>query len=461
MSLSSLSSSEDDESEEESSESLTFVLLTVDSTGFTLSTSSSSSSSVQAFQYHDATPTSNRVCAPCTVCPSGYRTVACTPTTDSVCDRQLSAGDVSSIVLAIAILVVSTFGGVLYGRTQMKEKKLTEGELELTELLLGDVTQANERISEENQRMHQAWTIDEADLQMDKIIGRGAFGTVYSGIWGHIAVAVKVLRIPLDDLDPLMSEDFDREVTFMQSIRHPNLLTFYGAGVNSTSFPFLVTELMEGGSLRKLLLDHQQQLPWHQRLLFAKDIARGMKYLHEKATIHRDLKADNCFVDTNFRVKVADFGTGKIQSQINIANEETDPHTTKSPALVIEHRTLTKGIGSLLWMAPEVLRGEKIAADVGFAVDIYSFGILMWEIWARARPWDNLEGEGIEFSSKLERVVNDGQRPELPLDCVDIDAPVGYAPLMKMCWTTAASERPSFVVTLNHLQNITVDYDVK
>eukprot|EP00040_Diaphanoeca_grandis_P034701 m.216423 g.216423 ORF g.216423 m.216423 type:complete len:1123 (+) comp33207_c7_seq3:167-3535(+) len=415
----------------------------------------------QAYQVSNATLTTDRICSICSVCPDGYDTTECTPTTNSECVRShaLAPGDIASIVLTVLLLAASTFVAFVYGKTQSKKRNMTQGELEMTELLLGDVTEKHSRVEEEKQRMQQAWAIDEGDLRMHEVIGIGAFGTVHAGVWGHIPVAVKILRIPLDDLDPLMSEDFDREVTFMQSIRHPNLLTFYGGGVNSQQQAFLVTELMEGGSLRKLLLDVDHDLGWTQRLLFATDIARGMHYLHSKETLHRDLKADNCFLDAKLRVKVADFGTGKIQSKFeqgqSAEQDHSQEHLRSTAILERTGRTLTKGMGSLLWMAPEVLRGEKISSRDGAAIDIYSFGVVMWEIWARARPWDEVEGDGIQFTAKLTELVGQGQRPQLPQNCED--APRGYATMMEQCWSTSPDDRPSFAVTLEHLESIPVE----
>eukprot|EP00040_Diaphanoeca_grandis_P014320 m.72564 g.72564 ORF g.72564 m.72564 type:complete len:1102 (+) comp24465_c0_seq1:285-3590(+) len=418
---------------------------------------------VEAYQVYDSTPTSNRECSICSTCPDGYDTSPCTATTDSKCTRskRLTGGDVAAIVLSVLILAVTAFISWVYGRTQSKARVKTKGELELTELLLGDVTEEKDRVTEERQRMQQAWSIEEADLQIGSIIGRGAFGNVFAGMWGHIPVAVKVLKMAFDDLDPILVEDFDREVTFMQSIRHPNLLTFYGAGVNSKRHAFLVTEMMAGGSLRTQLLDMDRVLTWKERLSFVVDIARGMKYLHEKGTIHRDLKADNCFVDTQLRVKVADFGTGKIQTQFESGSRSAAPTSTSASGThsgvpAIDHpRTLTKGIGSLLWMAPEVLRGEKISASHGAALDVYSFAIVMWEIWARARPWDEVEGTGITFTVTLEQLVSTGVRPQLP-DGVD-PSPPGYREVMERCWSTRATERPSFAVTLDSLTLIVAE----
>eukprot|EP00041_Stephanoeca_diplocostata_P022491 m.537673 g.537673 ORF g.537673 m.537673 type:complete len:234 (+) comp22077_c0_seq26:2744-3445(+) len=167
----------------------------------------------------------------------------------------------------------------------------------MTELLLSDVT-------EKHERLQQAWVIPEQDVIFEEMLASGAFGTVWKGRWGHIPVAVKKLKLPLDGLDPVATEDFDREVSFMQSIRHPNLLIFYGAGVTSDGLAFLVVELMVGGSLRTLLHNLACTLTWEDKFRFALDTARGMKHLHVLNTIHRDLKSDNCLVDEHLRVKV-------------------------------------------------------------------------------------------------------------------------------------------------------------
>lgn len=73
----------------------------------------------------------------------------------------------------------------------------------------------------------------------------------------------------------------------MRSIRHPHLLTFYGAGVDSQSRAFLVTELMANGSLKSVLLSVGTPLSWGARLTYASDVGRGMTYLHDKGTVHR------------------------------------------------------------------------------------------------------------------------------------------------------------------------------
>lgn len=159
----------------------------------------------------------------------------------------------------------------------------------------------------------------------------------------------------------------------MRSVRHPHVLTFFGAGVNTQDQAYLVVELMTNGSLKALLRDKTNSVSWSMRLQFASDIGAGMRYLHEIGTIHRDLKADNCFVDSAMRVKVGDFGTGRIASTLQPSSKETE----LSADVDGRFKTLTRGTGSYLWMAPEALCGQRIAVENAPALDVYSYAIVM------------------------------------------------------------------------------------
>eukprot|EP00041_Stephanoeca_diplocostata_P032859 m.1065380 g.1065380 ORF g.1065380 m.1065380 type:complete len:1064 (-) comp24220_c0_seq4:1288-4479(-) len=203
---------------------------------------------LQGYEYAASTTTTNRLCTICSTCASGYTTTPCTATTNTQCSKsdKLSLGDVFSIIMAVVILGTAAAAGFWYGRKHRRSGTRAQYKLEQTELLLSDVT-------EEKERLQQAWVIPEEDVILNRQLASGAFGTVWSGRWGHIPVAVKQLRIPMDDLDPFASEDFDREVTFMQSIRHPNLLIFYGAGVTHEGNAFLVVELMAEVCFHRLI----------------------------------------------------------------------------------------------------------------------------------------------------------------------------------------------------------------
>eukprot|EP00037_Helgoeca_nana_P023872 m.248964 g.248964 ORF g.248964 m.248964 type:complete len:1003 (+) comp26476_c1_seq17:3-3011(+) len=417
----------------------------------------------KAYQFDDVTATSDRQCSICSTCPVGYDTVPCTAMVNAQCTKlsKLGAGDVAAIVMSTVLLMAAAAAGVLYGRLNFHRSKLTADELEMTELLLGNVSLEKERLTAENRRKQRAWVIDEADLKMAEVIGTGGMGVVRRALWGHIAVAVKTLKLPLD-FDPLVSEEFHREVDFMSSIRHPNVIAFFGAGVYSDNRAFIVTELMARGSLRSLLDQPEVDLPWSTRVTFARDIAKGMEYLHAQDTVHRDLKADNCFASEDWRVKVADFGTGRlevtaIEAATPTAATLNAPPAHKPRSASVESydsgasRFLTVGLGSVLWMAPEVLFGRPIDPQHVTSTDVYSFGCILFEIWTRRYPWWHIEiDERFKFEAALKAAIASGGRP-VPPEGSPAAAPA-FAGLMPACWAANPAVRPTFTTILAQLE---------
>lgn len=167
-----------------------------------------------------------------------------------------------------------------------------------------------------------------------------------------------------------------------------------------------------------------------------------------------DLKADNCFLSGDQRVKVGDFGTGRIAKHIQDTADTTAALASPATATTATAgRTLSKGVGSLLWMAPEALRGARLNDGLGSALDVYSYAIVLWEIWHRALPWDEIQEDVyIQFVSRLTKLVNDGARPEPRTDSEP--PPAGYRELMEQCWADAPADRPTFATVLEALEEI-------
>eukprot|EP00035_Acanthoeca_spectabilis_P005810 m.117557 g.117557 ORF g.117557 m.117557 type:complete len:1166 (-) comp13200_c0_seq3:111-3608(-) len=397
------------------------------------------------------TYTADRLCSVCSGCPDGFSTTPCTATSNTRCTKEfrLSVGDISAIVLAATLLLALTVIGLTFGQKQLRQRKTAVNELMDTERRLSTVQTENVRITRETELHSHAWTIAESDLTLGEVIGEGGSGRVFRGVWGHIQVAIKVLRQPIDDLDPDMLDVFNREVDVMRSIRHPHLLTFYGAGVDRNNRAYMVTELMLG-SMVQLLLEKKKSLPWNNRLVFAEDVASGLRYLHDRSIVHRDLKAENCFVDSHYRVKVGDFGTGRTQ----VAHLSVTTNAKVLPSCSTVSRSLSIGVGSFLWMSPEALSGEDIPREVGPKLDVYSFAIVLFEIWTRAQPWMELQCADAEFHKSLSELLKKGTRPQIPQGCEA--APAGYRELMESCWAGDPASRPSFdeiLETISQLRN--------
>lgn len=257
------------------------------------------------------------------------------------------------------------------------------------------------------------------DLTFGEQIGQGSCGTVYHGLWYGSDVAIKVFLE--QEYSPELRTDFKKEVALMKRLRHPNVVLFMGA-VISPAHLAIVTEFLPRGSLFRLLHRNTQGMDWKRRSRMALDIARGMNYLHHcnPPIVHRDLKSSNLLVDRNWNVKVADFGLSRMK------------HAT--------YLTAKSGRGTPQWMAPEVLRNEPTNEKA----DVYSFGIIMWELATEQVPWD-----GLNAMQVVGAVGFMNQRLQIP-EGLDPE----WVAMMEGCWHSDPAIRPSFQDITDRLKDI-------
>ncbi|MCO5600010.1 hypothetical protein L7F22_054118 [Adiantum nelumboides] len=247
------------------------------------------------------------------------------------------------------------------------------------------------------------------ELTLGEQVGQGSCGTVFHGLWYGSDVAIKVFTEQEYSEELLL--DFRKEVALMKRLRHPSIVLFMGA-VTAPAHLSIVTEFLPRGSLFRLLHRNTQGMDWRRRSRMALDVARGMNYLHHcnPPIVHRDLKSSNLLVDKNWTVKVADFGLSRIK------------HAT--------FLTAKSGRGTPQWMAPEVLRNEPSDEKA----DVYSFGVIMWELATEEVPWD-----GLNAMQVVGAVGFMNQRLQIP-DNIEPE----WATLMKECWESDPKLRPSF-----------------
>ncbi|XP_065676899.1 mitogen-activated protein kinase kinase kinase 7 isoform X1 [Hydra vulgaris] len=218
------------------------------------------------------------------------------------------------------------------------------------------------------------------ELSLCEVIGRGAYGTVQKAIWRNHMVAIK---IPVNQND---CKEFSEEAKQLSIVQHRSIIQLYGTVINGPKL-CLVMELADCGSLHNLLHPPLGDKTFHYTLAhvlsWALQCAEAVEYLHNikpMPIIHRDLKPPNMLLKQSGTVlKICDFGTA------------CHPHSEMSS---------TKGSAS--WMAPEVYRGAKYAEKC----DVYSFGIILWQMLTRKKPFD-----GNPFQIMWN--VSEGKRPFL------------------------------------------------
>uniref|UniRef100_A0A8B9H5C5 Receptor protein-tyrosine kinase n=1 Tax=Astyanax mexicanus TaxID=7994 RepID=A0A8B9H5C5_ASTMX len=255
--------------------------------------------------------------------------------------------------------------------------------------------------------------LKETELKRVKILGTGAFGTVYKGIWVpegesvKIPVAVKILS---ETTGPKASVEFMDEALIMASMEHPHLVRLLGVCLSPTIQ--LVTQLMPHGCLLDYVHEHKDNIGSQLLLNWCVQIAKGMMYLEERRLVHRDLAARNVLVKSPNHIKITDFGLARLLD----TNEK--------------EYNADGGKMAIKWMALECIHYRKFTHQS----DVWSYGVTIWELMTfGGKPYDGIP------PCEIPEILEKGERlPQPPICTIDV-----YMVMVK-CWMIDADSRPRF-----------------
>lgn len=280
-------------------------------------------------------------------------------------------------------------------------------------------------------------------LDIGDKIGEG-IAVVYRGKWRGADVAVKMKSLMLDNSEDLQefqhacNVEIQAEAEVMKGLCHPNIVLFMEAGFYRGSI-CIISEYCARGSLRDVLKrSNIKQLSWPTKLRLALGICHGIQYLHNAnpPMIHRDLKSPNVLVDDSWHAKIADFGTLRFSEIVSSAQIHGSMSNSK------RSMEMTGLVGTTRWMAPEVMRGEKIYTS---KVDIYSLALILWELIEGKLPF-----ESTRWNHEIEDYVLRGLRPVIRHD----QCPSRWKLLIMTCWQADPRERPTIQQVISSLQRI-------
>uniref|UniRef100_A0A4W3IZU1 receptor protein-tyrosine kinase n=1 Tax=Callorhinchus milii TaxID=7868 RepID=A0A4W3IZU1_CALMI len=250
--------------------------------------------------------------------------------------------------------------------------------------------------------------LKETELKRVKILGSGAFGTVYKGIWVpegetvKIPVAIKILR---ERTGPKANVEFMDEALIMASMDHPHLVRLLGVCLSPTIQ--LVTQLMPHGCLLDYVREHKDNIGSQLLLNWCVQIAKGMMYLEDRRLVHRDLAARNVLVKSPNHIKITDFGLARLL--------DVDEKEYNMP---------------IKWMALECIHYRKFTHQS----DVWSYGVTIWELMTfGGKPYDGIPAR------EIPDILEKGERLSQPPICT-IDV---YMVMVK-CWMIDADSRPKF-----------------
>lgn len=266
--------------------------------------------------------------------------------------------------------------------------------------------------------------VSQRRLQIGKQIGEGGFGVVYQGQLEDNIVAVKELS---GELDGELFREFQIEAFIQSLLDHPNCVKLYGLTANP---PRMILEFISGGDLCHLIHPKDksktptlQTLPWIKRYQISFDIIKGLYHMQKQnpPIIHRDLRSPNIFMTSDGRALIGDFGLAR---QVN--------------------PEIGGMLGTWQWLAPECIDSIELNS-YDERTDIYSFGMVLWEIVTCNVPFEEYENHpkfSIQGKLKLQdlkrAIIDDHLRPSIPSDI-----PSEISNLIQQCWNHDIDKRPT------------------
>uniref|UniRef100_A0A9J8BCP6 Epidermal growth factor receptor n=1 Tax=Cyprinus carpio carpio TaxID=630221 RepID=A0A9J8BCP6_CYPCA len=317
---------------------------------------------------------------------------------------MIAAGVVGGL---LAFVILGLGVAVFLRRRHIKRKRTLRRLLQERELV--------EPLTPSGEAPNQALLriLKETEFKKIKVLGSGAFGTVYKGLWVpegenvKIPVAIKVLR---EATSPKANQEILDEAYVMATVEHPHVCRLLGICLTSTVQ--LITQLMPYGCLLDYVRENKDNIGSQHLLNWCVQIAKGMSYLEERHLVHRDLAARNVLVKTPQHVKITDFGLAKL---LNADEKEYHADGGKVP---------------IKWMALESILHRTYTHQS----DVWSYGVTVWELMTfGTKPYDGIP------ASEIAEVLEKGERlPQPPICTIDV-----YMIMVK-CWMIDAESRPRF-----------------
>eukprot|EP01128_Nolandella_sp_AFSM9_P008598 TRINITY_DN5285_c0_g1_i2.p1 TRINITY_DN5285_c0_g1~~TRINITY_DN5285_c0_g1_i2.p1 ORF type:complete len:730 (-),score=158.21 TRINITY_DN5285_c0_g1_i2:138-2327(-) len=260
----------------------------------------------------------------------------------------------------------------------VQEKALEELEKELAEIKGDD----------------DDYIINGKQLEYLQLLGAGASGEVFKGLYHGKPVAIKLLKdMALQD----EVDEFKKEFEILSKVRHPNVVFFYGASTSPKLC--MVMEYCTRGSLYHAMQNARFDIGWERGLALSLEIVAGLDALHQRSIFHRDLKSLNILVTQEWHAKLCDFGLSRFNTTENV-------------------ETMKQMRGTFAYVDPEVYNGGLFTSQS----DHYSLGIILWEIANRvvtgkySQPYSEYKHIQFDFQIIVQAAKSD-LRPTIPVKC--------------------------------------------
>ena len=256
-------------------------------------------------------------------------------------------------------------------------------------------------------------------------IGKGG---VYRAEWLGMQVAVKKLKYKGNNINNAKINDDEffkliNEINILASMRHPNIVLYMGASVDNNDC-YMITEYAQEDSLSKFLHEKKRKLNDLQKIYIALQLASAIHYIHFRNIVHRDIKSDNVFLDETLKIKLSHFGLST-----NLKN-------------ISEKKTFYENFA---YMAPEIM----LEKNYNKSADIFSYGMILWELITNQIPYNNL---------KKEEIINEVAKKKKIVKIPE-DGNMVLIELTKLCLQYKPENRPTIEKIVKYLYEVNKGLD--
>ena len=288
---------------------------------------------------------------------------------------------------------------------------------------------------------------DDLKYDLNDIIYFSEYSTLYRGKYFHNDICIKEIK-NIINLEETELDKIKNEIDISLKLHHKNIINTLGYSFNQKKTKiYIISEYMKNKSLKYFIETKKGNIPLKQKLLFIYEISLAIEYMHSRnyKILHRDIKSSNILLDDNLHCKLCDFGMSKYyindkSLKLNIDGSNNSLNTNYQ----------TNSQSTLFWMSPEYLCDGIINEKS----DIYSFGILIWEIFMEdTNPYKNININDYLLGNKeivcnKRPIINDDNFKECPK----------IKELIQLMWNNDYNKRPDICYILNLLEDLNNQY---
>ena len=303
-----------------------------------------------------------------------------------------------------------SFENLLIGNENFEEEKIIDGSSQIN-----DIESNNKLITPKNLVKNYLLSFKNISLLNEIYSRKNGLGKIYKGTYKGEEIICRLVKF--DRLSRYELEAITKDFELIIQLNNPNICKIIGICVEQDNIIMIISNYYKKGSLYDLLHIQKEKLSNKNKINISIGIIKGIKYLHENNIIHYHLSSKNIYIEDDLTPLIADYGFYSLKENASIFNKYINKNSYSSPEMLLDSKKICHKLNN-------IENNEKN--------DIYSFGMILWEIFTETIPFD------VKLSELKKYIIEEKLRPE-----VSTNLNKNIAELIRNCWDSEIEKRPN------------------